>query len=203
MPKIYQFLTTFLGLNLDQNTLEFRHMIPRALIVYLVGILLIRIGKRRFLAKPTAFDLMLVLILGSVLSRAITGNAAFFPTLGTGFVLIFLHWVFSFSTFYSSKLGVILKGRAEILIKDGVIEWNQMRRHHISYRDLLSALRRNAKLSNPKDVKLAVIERNGQISIIPKPRKPEIVEMHVENGVQIVRIELHAAASKDAVMLED
>jgi uncharacterized membrane protein YcaP (DUF421 family) len=202
VTTLYTWLSSILGLGLDQNTLLFKHMAVRAVVVYSLGILLVRVGKRRFLAKPTPFDLVLVLMFGSVMSRAITGNGAFFPTLGAGCVLIILHRIFSLITYYSSSMGAMLKGSSEVLIKNGQVQWESMRRNHITQKDLISALRRSAKLADPKDVKLATLERNGEISVIPQPQRIETVHVPVKEGVQVVRIDLYSSSQGQEPLLE-
>lgn len=191
---IKDFFINLLGLN--QTCLNIYQMIFRAVIVYTLGVSLVRIGKRRFLGTPTPLDIVLILMFGSVMSRAITGTTPFVPTLATGVMLIFLHWLFSYLAFYSSYAGFLFKGSPVVLAKDGEIKWNQMRKHHISEKDLLSALRRNAKLINIKNVHLAILERNGEISVIPHTQTPEIIEIEVKEGVQKVVVEF--PSSKDS-----
>lgn len=176
-------------LGLDQNCLSFYQMICRGIIVYTLGVSLLRIGKRRFLSTPAPLDIVLILMFGSVMSRAITGNTPFFPTLATGIMLIFLHWIFSYLAFYFTSFGFLFKGYPTILVKDGKIEWSAMRKHHISEKDLLSALRRNAKLIDTKEVQLAILERNGEISVIPYPQLPRPISIEVKDGVQKVIVE--------------
>jgi hypothetical protein len=56
-------------------------MALRAVVVYVVTVIIVRLGKKRFMGKGTAFDVILGIMLGSIVSRAITGNAPFFPAL--------------------------------------------------------------------------------------------------------------------------
>ena len=187
--NILDFLNNYLGLNAP--VLNIFQMGTRAVIVYTLAIILVRMSKKRFLAKPSSFDLVLIFIFGGVLSRGITNNP-FLPTIVAGIVLIMLHTFFSFITFYSTNFGAIIKGRPLILVKDGEIVWNNMQRSHITERDLFSALRRNAHIVDISKVKLAVLERNGEISVIPfghRKVKPEIMTVDVKDGVQTVRIE--------------
>lgn len=185
---MYSFINTILGLN--REVLTFTNMAVRAVIVYTMAIVLIRTGRKRFLARPSSFDLVLLLILGSVISRAITGNAPFFQTLGAALMLVLLHTLFAFLTFHSAQFGALIKGYPLVLIKDGQIQWDKMRLTQLTERDLLGALRRNAQVLDPSAVKLAIFERNGEISIIPRKKKPEIIEIKVEEGVKFIRIEI-------------
>lgn len=182
------FLNSALGLNTQNLTIL--NVILRTFIVYTVTILLIRIGKKRFLAKPSSFDLVLILILGSVISRAITTNVPFFQTILAAFILVVLHTFFSILTFYSAQAGAFIKGRPMVLVKDGKIQWAELKKSHITERDLLSAIRRNGQVLDPDLVKIAILERNGEISVIKKDPKAQILEIKVEDGVQIIKIEI-------------
>ncbi|WP_315791169.1 hypothetical protein [Fischerella sp. JS2] len=55
---------------------------------------------------------------------------------------------------------------------------------------MLASLRSNAHLSDPSQVKVARLERSGQISVIPRVCEPQVIEMTIEEGVQTVRVKL-------------
>lgn len=157
-------------LGLDAETLTPWQMSIRAVVVYIVGLAMVRVGEKRFLGKSSAFDVLLSIIVGSVLSRAINGSAAFFPTLVASIVLVGLHWLFAVIAFRNERFASLIKGNERVLIRDGEIQWHAMRKSHIGERDLLGALRTNGKLSEPREVKEARLERNGDISVIPCDR---------------------------------
>ena len=52
-------------------------------------------------------------------SRAINGSAAFFATLGGGVVLVVIHRLFAFLAFYSHGFGILVKGRPDVIARDG------------------------------------------------------------------------------------
>jgi uncharacterized membrane protein YcaP (DUF421 family) len=177
-------------LGIEAEELSLRQMIVRALVVYLVGLALVRVGEKRFLGKSTAFDVLLAIILGSVLSRAINGTAPFIPTLAASLLLVGLHWLFSVLAFYSDRFGTAVKGRERVLIRDGEIRWDEMRGGHISRNDLLAALRTQARVTSPEEVEEARLERSGEISVMPRDGAPRVVEISVQEGVQTVRLEI-------------
>ncbi|HUF20339.1 MAG TPA: YetF domain-containing protein [Burkholderiales bacterium] len=177
---------------LGDSDLSAWQMALRAIIIYLTAIVLVKVGQKRFMGKNTAFDMILGIILGSVLSRAITGNADLLPTITAGATLVALHWLFSVTSFHFSFFGTFIKGREKMLIRDGEINWDNMRKSHLSRHDLEMALRSSGQVTEPEDVKLAYFERSGDISVIPreKSRALRVVEVSVTEGVQRVRIEL-------------
>lgn len=182
-------------IGLGTEDLSVWQMSLRALIIYVTAIVLVRVGQMRFMGQNTAFDMILGIILGSVLSRAITGNAPLLPTVAAAVVLVAFHWLFSVVSFHSDFVGKLIKGREKTLVQDGEIRWDNMRKSHISRRDLEMAIRNTGKITKPDDVAVAHFERSGDISVIPhdKPKVLRVADIKVRDGVQQVRIELAGA----------
>ncbi len=164
MQEISASITQLLGL--DAVELTIWHMVVRAVVVYLSALFMVRIGEKRFFGKNTAFDIILGIIFGSVVSRAITGSSEFFPTLVAGLTLILLHWLFAALSFNFNWFGSFVKGNSRLLVKDGEILWEAMRKSHISEEDLMSALRLHGNVEELDEVKEARLERSGDISVI-------------------------------------
>lgn len=179
-----------LGLENDATQVNAVQMAVRTVVVYAVTLLIVRLGSKRMLSKATAFDFIVAIMLGSIMSRAITGSASFFPTLGVGALLLGIHWLFAMLAFKANWFGSIVKGQRVLLIKDGQVQQEGVRRSFITDEDLDQALRLNTKQADPSEVERAYLERNGQISIVPYPREPKVLSVSVESGVQTVRIEL-------------
>jgi uncharacterized membrane protein YcaP (DUF421 family) len=141
-------------------------MVARALVVFVFAILIVRLGKKRFISENTAFDVILGVMLGSILSRAITGQSPFFPTLGASLFLVGLHWLFARLAVRWDAFGSLIKGHTRVLVRDGTVDWEAMRRSNLSRNDLLEACRLQANLVAWDRVKEARLERNGEISIV-------------------------------------
>jgi uncharacterized membrane protein YcaP (DUF421 family) len=159
-------------------------------VIYIFTLGIVRLGSKRFLGETTAFDFIVSIMLGSIMSRAVNGSAPFVPTLVAGVALLFIHWVFAMLAFHSRWFGYLVKGDAILLIKDGIIQTEGMQRAHITENDLTGALRIQTNQTDPTRVKLAYMERSGQISIIANEREPRFVTLSVEEGIQTVRIEM-------------
>jgi uncharacterized membrane protein YcaP (DUF421 family) len=165
-------------------------MALRTVIIYAFTLAIVRLGSKRFLGKASAFDTIVGIMLGSVMSRAINGSAPFFPTLAAGVVLIGMHWLLAVLAFHIDWFGPFVKGNPVLLIKDGEVQERGMLRGGITKQDLTQALRQQTKQSDPKKIKLAYLERDGGISIIPFEHEPRVLDISVEDGVQTIRIEL-------------
>src|SRR5216117_2781040 len=101
MDAFYNFIGPLLGLGVEPKDLTFIQISLRGIIVFLATLIMIRLGHKRSLARKPAFDAVLIVILASVLSRAINGSAAFFATIGGGVVLVLLHRLFAHMAYYS------------------------------------------------------------------------------------------------------
>lgn len=168
MEQIKQGLNWLIGLELESKDLNAGHMSLRAALVFAVAIIMLRIGDKRFMGKSTALDVMLGIVFGSTVSRAITGNAPFFPTLAACIVLVFVHWLLASITFRSEGFAALVKGRDRLLVQDSEMRREAMRKSHITENDLEEALRNSGKPPDLSQVRTAHLKRNGDISIISK-----------------------------------
>ena len=168
MNAFSNFIETLLGLGIEPKNLTFAQISLRGIIVLLATLLMIRLGSKRSLAEKTAFDAVLIVILASVLARAINGSAPFFSTLGSGFILVFLHRLFAWFACRSHAFGCVIKGEPEVIVKDGKILLETMHRNQISKHDLEEDLRLSAKTEDLSKIYVARLERSGDISFIKK-----------------------------------
>src|SRR5437660_8744248 len=168
MNAFWNGLSAVLGLGVEPKDLTFFQISVRGIIVLLVTLIMVRLGHKRSLARKTAFDAVLLVILASVLSRAINGSAAFFATLGGSFVIVTLHRLLAFAAYHSHWFGILIKGRPELIIEDGDFVLNTMHRNHISTHDVEEDMRLSLRDDDLSKVKKGRIERSGDISFIRK-----------------------------------
>ena len=168
MEQVWAAFSRALGLELEGKDLTALHMALRAVVVFVLSIAMLKAGDKRFMGKSTALDVMLGIVFGSTVSRAITGNAPFFPALAAALVLVLMHWLFAAVAFRSHAFGRLVKGRNRLLVRDGEIQWGAMRKSHVTTRDLEEALRAEGEEPDVSRVREAHLERNGDISVIMK-----------------------------------
>ena len=177
LTHMTEFADRLLGLGLLPGELHFSHMALRAVIVFCFGVVVARVADRRMLGHNAGFDIMLLVVLGSVLSRGINGQASFFPTLGASAVLVGLHHVIATLALHSHGFSQMLKGRPRVLVRDGRVDHAELRRNKITSDDLDENLRINGSVRDLADVAEARLERNGSVSVVkvsgrepPEPR---------------------------------
>ena len=140
----------------------------RALVMYIIMLLFIRISGSRTFGKKTTFDNIIVITIGALLSRVVVGASAFMPTVTAGFVLVIAHRVLAWASLHHKWIDRIIKGPERILYKQGKVEQQNLDKSLMSKGDLMESVRINGNLNNLEVIKEARLERSGEISIIKK-----------------------------------
>ena len=140
----------------------------RAIVIFLYGILIFRFAYRRIFGQSTNFDIVVVVLLGSTLSRALTGNSQMLPTFAATTLLVVLHAAVARLAFRWHVFGWLIKGAEIRLVDGGRMMWREMRRAGITERDLLEAARQEGA-GDLSQIKAAILERSGRISVILRP----------------------------------
>lgn len=166
MNTISQLCEGLLGLGVEPKDLTFLQISFRGIIVFVATLIMVRLSSKRSLAEKTAFDAVLVVIIASVLARAINGSAAFWPTLGSGLVLVGLHRLLAVAAYHSHGFGILVKGKAVVLVENGKLRRKNMSLNHISEHDLEEDMRLDAQTEDLLKIKVARVERSGDISFI-------------------------------------
>ena len=91
MNAFSNFFGPLLGLGFEAKDLTFIQISLRAIIVFLATLIMVRLGHKRSLARKSAFDAILLVILASFLARGINGTSPLFATIGAGFVIVLLN----------------------------------------------------------------------------------------------------------------
>jgi uncharacterized membrane protein YcaP (DUF421 family) len=189
LEPVSDFLVYVFAGDQPAERMQLHQVMARAGVVYLIGILLVRAGKSRLIARLSPLDVLVGFVLGSLLSRAITGHASISETVAASAALIAIHWIFTWLACRVHWFGNLVKGTTSLVIKDGKIIEEAMRRHHLSQGDIEQQIRQQG-ISDVSQVECAYKERSGEISVIRSRSEPKILDVKVEPGVQTVRIKL-------------
>jgi uncharacterized membrane protein YcaP (DUF421 family) len=189
VQSVGQFLQQIFGSDTPDDSLALYQIAARAIVVYVVGLVIVRVGKSRIISRTTALDVIVGFILGSLLSRGITGHASISGTTVAAAAIVAAHWLFTLLACQSHRFGTLIKGNSELVVKDGQPIPNTMRHSHISMHDLIEQLRLSG-VAELQEVREAYKERNGEISVIKRREPPHVIEVAVQDGVQTVRIAL-------------
>jgi uncharacterized membrane protein YcaP (DUF421 family) len=163
---IHGFVNAVFGGDIPQRPLGLNQVIARSVLLFLVAIFLVRAGKSRLLGRATTLDVLLGFILGSLLSRGMTGSASLSETIASSLALIASHWLLTAACCRWHRFGDLVKGHAVELVRDGKPLVENMRQSHLSEHDLLEQMRLNGNVAEVNEVKMAYKERNGEISVV-------------------------------------
>jgi uncharacterized membrane protein YcaP (DUF421 family) len=143
----------------------------RAFAVYGVLLILFRISGKRTLAQTTTFDFVMLLILGEATQQGLIGDD-FSVTKALLLVTTLLGVDIGMSLMQARfpKLGLALEGAPLIILEDGEPLRERLKKTRVEESDILEAGRLLHGLERMSQMKFAVLERDGAISIIPKDR---------------------------------
>ena len=133
--------------------------------VFIYGLALVRLAGRRVFGKWSAVDIIVSIVVGSNLSRAITGGAELWSTLAATTLLMVLHWILSHAAARWPRLSHLLEGRPIDLARDGRLDERALARHAVSEADLNEALR-GSGLDSVEGTRRVVLEPGGRIDVL-------------------------------------
>ena len=157
-----------LAFGTSADTITWWQMCARAMVLVLYAIGLFRIASRRIFGRYTIVDIVVAVIIGSTLSRALTANAPLLPAVAASAAIVALHGLLTAWSARSRWFANLMKGAATRIVTDGAVDWRQARRANIGEQDLEEELRLRG-IADAEPVEAAYLERNGKISVIRRP----------------------------------
>ena len=149
----------------SDNHLAWWQECARAVVIFAYGLALVRLAGRRVFGKWAALDIIVSIVVGSNLSRALTGSAALLGTLAATTLLMALHWLLAHAAARSSRLSRLVEGPAIELARGGTPEPSTLARAAVSEGDLGEALRQ-AGVERAADARLITLEPSGKITVL-------------------------------------
>lgn len=159
-----------------QNHLSAAQEAARAVLIFSYGLVLLRLSGPRMFGHWSALDIVVTIMIGSALARAMTGSAPLPGTMLAAAVMACLHVMLAHWVARNPRLAHLIEGRAVVLIDHGHVDHRARTSNKISESDLHEALRQQgidgeAHLDN---VKVMMLEPSGHLSIVKvEPCKPD------------------------------
>jgi uncharacterized membrane protein YcaP (DUF421 family) len=143
----------------------------RAIFVYLLLLVLFRMAGKRTLAHMSTFDLVLLLIISESIQNALLGRDESLTNATLVVVtLVLLDIALSLLKYRSRRAEKLIDGLPLVLVRDGQPEWDHMKRERVDLDDIVAAGRERQGVGRLEDIRHAVLERNGEISVMPTAR---------------------------------
>jgi uncharacterized membrane protein YcaP (DUF421 family) len=143
----------------------------RGVIIYFILLVILRVSGRRTLGQMTTFDFVLLLIIAETTQQALLGED--FSLTNAGLLIVTLIAVdigLSLLRERWPRLNRIIEGLPLILVEDGRPIKERVDQSRVDEEDILAAARESQGIERMDQIKYAVLERNGGISIIPKQK---------------------------------
>jgi len=152
-----------MGEDIDFNL--YLEAVGRAVGLYFVILISLRVLGKKDLGKLSLADFVLVLLV----SKALDNDAGLGPGIAMVVSLALINHVMDWAFFKSKKLKTIAVGEPVILIHNGKVQPGALKEEMLTMDELMEGIRRNS-LEKISEVKWAILETNGEISIIPNTK---------------------------------
>lgn len=147
--------------------------ILRGAATYLLVWFIFRLTGKRTLAQITTFDAVLLLIISETTQSALTDqNNSFTNSVLLILTMLGLDVMFSCLKQRYSVIEKIMDGMPLVMFDESGLKYEAMRRERVDEQDILHASRDRLGISSLDDIRCAVLEPTGEITIIPKSAKP-------------------------------
>lgn len=142
----------------------------RAIILYFTVVLMIRLMGKRQIGELQPSELVVTILISEIASQPVQDpSVSVAGTIATLILLVSLEIITSALNLKSSKLRTAMQGHPVIVIRDGKIDVQALRKLRLSVNDLLTALRQK-DVFELSQVSYAIFETNGKMSVLLKPQ---------------------------------
>ena len=138
--------------------------------LYILIMICLRLLGKKGLGEISIPDLVLIILIGEALGSLIPQENAFISAIVCIVTLGIINFALERGVFYSKKFRKVVEGEPVLIVKDGKALRSNMKEEMMTMENLKEAIRSNG-LSGIEEVKIAVLETDGEISIIEKSEK--------------------------------
>lgn len=160
----------------------------RTIIIYIIVLFIIRLMGKAELAEMEPFQLVVTLMMAELAALAMEDtDVALLNGITALVTLLFIQVIISFISLKSEKARIFLCGKPSILVDKGSINEKELRKLRISINDLLEQIRSKG-YDTLDDVEYAILETNGDLSVIPKPEKRPLTPQDINMSPTIQHV---------------
>lgn len=145
-------------------------VVLRASVVFFLLYAFVRLMGKRELGQMTPFELIVLIVIGDLVQQGVTHND--FSLLGAMLAVVtmgFWALVLSWASYLSRRMESLLDGEPRVIVKDGEIVRENLRRDRLTRAEILSEMRL-AGIGRLADVEWAILEPRGKISFIERQK---------------------------------
>ena len=139
----------------------------RTVAVYVLLLAVVRLSGKRAIGNFTAFDLLVALMLGEVVDEIIYGDVTFAQGALTIAVVAGLQYANSWLSYWGHGADKVLDGTPSVVVRNGRFERAGMRKERMNEKEVMAELRLMG-VSDLREVKLAMVETDGKVSVLKR-----------------------------------
>lgn len=140
----------------------------KTLLFLLIILIIIRIMGKRELGQLNVFDIIISFMISEIFSNAIAEpNSNILLALLPIFIIFIIQILISVIVLKNKKIRTLIESNPSIIIDDGVIDYNEMKKQRYNINDLLQQVREKG-ISDITSIAYAILESNGTLSVIKK-----------------------------------
>lgn len=159
----------------------------RTIILYALVLFIIRVMGKAELAAMEPFQLVVTLMIAELAALPMENpGVSLFNGITALVALLFIQVLISFISLKSERARLLFCGKPSVLIEKGIINEKELKKLRININDLMEQLRIK-NYSSVADVEYAVLEANGDLSIIPTPEKRPATAGDLSNQVSDIK----------------
>lgn len=148
-------------------------LVVRAGVVYVFLLVVVRLAGKRQLGQLAPFDLVLILVLSNAVQNSMNaGDNSLVGGLISAATLVGLNYGVGYATFRSKRMEALIEGRPQVIIHNGRVFEDVMRRAKLTHHELAAALRQSG-CSCAEEVQVGILENNGSISVVTRANSGE------------------------------
>ncbi|KRD58245.1 hypothetical protein ASE40_18095 [Flavobacterium sp. Root935] len=156
---------------------QYLDIITRSVAVYFFMTIALRIFGKKELSQLNTADIILILLISNSVQNAMVGpDTSLWGGLVAALALFIINFIIKKLTHRYKGLNDFLMDKPEVLIHDGILDFKTLSRLDISHEELKEAAREHG-LEHLTDIKLAMLEIDGTISVISGDKK-ELKQTH-------------------------
>jgi len=156
------------GPHATAQTITDVQMTTRAVLLFFAALALLRLSGPRTFGGSTAFDLVVKIMLGSILSRAVVAASSVPGTLLACLAFVLLHRGLAWASCRYQWVDKLVKGRVYVLYEKGEAKTEQIRSLNLNELDVQEGLHENGNLASLDQAETVYLERDGSISVVKK-----------------------------------
>ena len=156
-------------------SLPWWEFVLRAISVYVFLLVMLRLTGVRQIGQMSPFDFVLLLVLSNSVQNSMNGGD---NSVSGGLILastlMLVNWIIGRMTLHSRSLERIVEGQPVVLVHNGSVDHSALQKLDMTLTELEAALR-SAGCMDASEVRFAILEINGRVSVIPhKPERDDV-----------------------------